>query len=296
VALVAAALVLVVVASTALKIVLDRRAEVPVTPSPKVVLSPSGLPVGLLETVAMPEGAPFNGPLTWFAVRRDGTGTYLVSNPGGVPGGLPVTYARVGPGAVEMRYENPKVCADPVVLRMTYTVRGGDVFVHDATTSGCVAFAADAALLTGSTLQVRPFSVGVSDRTKRVAPSGLPIGLYQAALDVPSAVGAQQRMRLVVRGDGSGLLRIWTLGGPVEGESFTVTIIGSETPGQALVRYDAVICGHSALVMTIDYTSDADSVTFEDVRASGSCVVTAQTAAALKGLTIAVQPLPADER
>ena len=295
-ALVAAALVLVVVASTALKVLVDREAEVPVTPSPRIVLSPSGLPVGLLETVALAGNAPFNGPLVRFAVRRDGTGTFLVSTTGGVPGGFPVTYARVGPGLVEMRYENPKVCADPVVLRMTYTVRGRDVFIHDATSSGCVVPAGDADLLTGSTLRVRPFSARFPDREKPLAPSGLPVGLYQAALDLTSDVGPPPQLWLLVRDDGSGDLRIWRLDGPVEGETFGVTIMGSETPGQVLVRYDAAICGDSALVMTIDFTRDADSVTFEDVRASGSCVVSPETAAALTGLTITVQPLPGTER
>ena len=49
-------------------------------------------------------------------------------------------------------------------------------------------------------------------------------------------------------------------------------------------------------MMAIDFTHHDDSVTFTDVRASGDCVVSPETAAALKGLTIAVQPLPASER
>jgi hypothetical protein len=193
-----------------------------------------------------------------------------------------------------MSYETP-VCPDPVVLRMTFTVRGRIVSVHKATSSGCVVFDGDTAWLSGSTLRVRPFSQGLPDRPARLAPSGLPVGLYQADLGLSSDVGAAPELWLAVRADGSEDLRIWRLDGPVEDDTLGVTLMGSEAPDQVLVRYDAAICGGDALMMTIDFTQAAGSVTFTDVRASGDCVVSPQTAAALTGLTIAVQPLPGSE-
>src|SRR4051812_43415820 len=97
-----------------------------VTQQPEVVLAPSGLPVGLLESKVTRTGGDVDVSNIRLLVRADGTGAYSPGG-GGHPdggGGYEVVYSLDGPGRVVLEYDGI-VCAHPRALILSFTVDGG---------------------------------------------------------------------------------------------------------------------------------------------------------------------------
>jgi hypothetical protein len=130
----------------------------PVGPSPGVTLSPSGLPVGILQgrvertqpgatsTVRMniyPEGGGLWNAGTVGDSEGDSTADYQVE------------FVAEGPGRAVMRNEEA-VCNTPNVLRLRFIVRGRTVVIKHASSDNCFVSRALAADLTGTTLRLLP--------------------------------------------------------------------------------------------------------------------------------------------
>ena len=118
-AIAAAAAVLI---AGAVPLLLDRdssRTAPPVRPAPApVTISPSGLPVGLLEGRVARTGGGDRAVSTFrLRVRPDGTGSFTSPSGEAVEGGgsYTVEWVRIGPGRVAMAYGGP-VCSDPRAL------------------------------------------------------------------------------------------------------------------------------------------------------------------------------------
>lgn len=122
-----------------------------------------------------------------------------------------------------------------------------------------------------------------------LSPSGLPVGLLTAPLDVQTTNGISGELHLVVRADGSGQYGVFTgVDGDDEGFDVTLEPLGVE---QFAMRSDAAGCGAEP-AMTAEFSVSRTSVTFGEVTASGVCLVTRKIAAALTGLTAQIRPLP----
>jgi hypothetical protein len=122
-----------------------------------------------------------------------------------------------------------------------------------------------------------------------LSPSGLPVGLLTAPLDLQTPNGIPGKLRLFVRADGSGQYGVFTgVEGDDEGFDVTLEPLGA---GQFAMRSDAAGCGTEP-AMTATFTVSRTSVTFGEVTASGACLVSREIAAALTGLTATVQSLP----
>ncbi len=285
-AIAAAAAVLI---AGAVPLLLDRdssRTAPPVRPAPApVTISPSGLPVGLLEGRVARTGGGGRAVSTFrLRVRPDGTGSFAAPAGESIEGGgsYPVEWVRLGPGRVAMSYLGP-VCSDPRALTLTFSIRGRSLVVLDATSSGCLASPGLADDLAGATLHIRPLP-------EELSPSGLPVGLLKAPLDLRANSGLQAQLWLVVRPDGTGSFRLWSIGEEID-ETNEVRLV-ARGPGTVRILSDSVSC-RGPEVLTLGYERTGARVTFVSADAPGTCLVSSHDAAALTGLTMPVRPLPA---
>jgi hypothetical protein len=150
-----AAAVVAVVVTTSLLLTGALREEraVPVHPAPpKVVLSPSGLPIGLLE--GLHDGTGHLRLLVRILVRADGSGQF--SSYGGSSSGVAfdVTLRPDGPGRATVAYDNPAL-ADPEVVTLSFTLRDRTVTIGKVDTPGNgIISKATARSIAGSTLRI----------------------------------------------------------------------------------------------------------------------------------------------
>jgi hypothetical protein len=123
-----------------------------------------------------------------------------------------------------------------------------------------------------------------------VSPSGLPVGLLSAGLELKSVNNLRAELWLVVRADGTGLFRVWNpeglSGGP---EAYPVQLVATG-PGRVQVRPDDLCDGAPAV--TLGFTRQAGSVKIVSAEAPDDCIIGPDTAAAMNGLTIRVQEAP----
>ena len=156
---VAAAVVAVVVAAPVVIADLrDHERALPVGPSPGVTLSPSGLPVGILEgTVERTQ--PGATSTVRMVVRADGTGIWNAGTVGDLEGTSVADYAvrfrRDGPGRATMT-QGPAGCGVTDLLPLTFTVRGRTVVIEDSGVIGCLVSQGLARDLKGTTLRLLP--------------------------------------------------------------------------------------------------------------------------------------------
>jgi hypothetical protein len=136
----------------------DHNRALPVGPSPGVTLSPSGLPVGILQgTVERTQpGATSTIRLN---VHPEGGGLWnagtVGDNDGDSTADYQVEFVAEGPGRAVMRNEEA-VCNTPNVLRLRFIVRGRTVVIKHASSDNCFVSRALAADLTGTTLRLLP--------------------------------------------------------------------------------------------------------------------------------------------
>jgi hypothetical protein len=162
---VAAAVLAVVVTTSLLVTGLRHEEAIPVQPSrTKVALSPSGLPVGLLEGKVTRSTGSGAVSTVGLRVYPDGTGTLNPGGTGGYGGGavggsFEVAFERLGPGRVAVRYDG-FACPSHYALTMTFRVRGRTLTVLDAQPKGCIISAALADDLAGTTFHVLPLPSG----------------------------------------------------------------------------------------------------------------------------------------
>ena len=123
-----------------------------------------------------------------------------------------------------------------------------------------------------------------------ISPSGLPVGLLKAPLDLRANSGLQAQLWLVVRPDGTGSFRLWSIGEGID-ETNEVRLV-ARGPGTVRILSDSVSC-RGPEVLTLGYERTGARVTFVSVDAPGTCLVSSHDAAALTGLTVPVRPLPA---
>ena len=143
----------------------DRRvvAQVPEA-ADEVVLSPSGLPVGLLESRVTRSGGDVDVSNIRLLVRADGTGAYSPGG-GGHPdggGGYEVEYSLLGPGRVVLGYDGI-VCADPRALTLSFTVNGGTVTITGAERHGCLVGPDLVKDIVGATFRLRSPAAAAAD-------------------------------------------------------------------------------------------------------------------------------------
>jgi hypothetical protein len=153
-----AASVLAVVVTTSLLVagLRDDSEALPVAP-PKLTLSPSGLPVGLLEGKVTRSAGYIDVTNIRLQVRPDGTGTIAPSGgttgTGDGSGGYDVEYVRLGPGRVAVRYDGP-ICASTRALTFTFTLRGRSLTIDDAESPGCLVSEGLTGDLAGTTMRI----------------------------------------------------------------------------------------------------------------------------------------------
>jgi len=153
-----AATVLAVVVTASLLLTGIRDEEVsPARPSPpKVALSPSGLPVGLLKGTYEQDGLAGDILLL---VRADGSGQLSTGTGGWRPctafgAAFGVVIRRAAPGRVSIAYDNP-VLEDREVVTMSFVVRGRSVTIVSLGTPGNGLLARPSAdAITGTVLQI----------------------------------------------------------------------------------------------------------------------------------------------
>jgi hypothetical protein len=156
---IAAAVLTVVVTASLLLTGLRHEEATPVHPvPPKVALSPSGLPVGLLKGTYEQDGL---AGVILLLVRADGSGQLS----SGVEGWQPCTdfgaafgveIRRAGPGRVSIAYDNP-VLEGSEVVTMSFIARPRSVTIASLGTPGNGLLAkASADAITGTVLHVLP--------------------------------------------------------------------------------------------------------------------------------------------
>ncbi|MDQ1600544.1 MAG: hypothetical protein QOD68_2018 [Actinomycetota bacterium] len=154
---IAAAVLAVVVTASLLLTGLRHEEATPVRPSPpRVAVSPSGLPVGLLKGTYEQDGLA--GAIL-LLVRADGSGQLSSGVKGWQPctefgGAFGVEIRRAGPGRVSIAYDNP-VLEDREVVTMSFIVRDRSVTIVSLGTPGNGLLAkASADAITGTVLHV----------------------------------------------------------------------------------------------------------------------------------------------
>jgi hypothetical protein len=153
--------VAVIVAAVAAPIVIadlrDHERALPVGPSPGVTLSPSGLPVGLLQATVN-RTLPGATSTVRLNVHPEGGGVWNAGSVGDPEGpskaDYPVELVADGPGRAAMMFEG--FCFTREQLRLRFVVRGRAVVIKDASTSNCLVTRALAADLEGTTLRLQP--------------------------------------------------------------------------------------------------------------------------------------------
>jgi hypothetical protein len=159
--IIAVAAAVIAVAVTAPIVIADLRDDnraLPVGPSPGVTLSPSGLPVGILQG-RVERTQPGATSTVRMVVRADGTGTWNAGTVGDIEGtsvaDYPVSFERDGPGRAIMR-QNTAACETSNDLALTFTVRGRTVVIEDSGVIGCLVSPGLARDLKGTTLRLLP--------------------------------------------------------------------------------------------------------------------------------------------
>jgi hypothetical protein len=136
----------------------DHERALPVGPSPGVTLSPSGLPVGILQG-RVERTQPGATSTVRMVVRADGSGIWnagtVGDNEGPSVADYQIEFVAEGPGRAVMRNEEA-VCNTPNVLRLRFIVRGRTVVIKHASSDNCFVSRALAADLKGTTLQLLP--------------------------------------------------------------------------------------------------------------------------------------------
>jgi hypothetical protein len=155
---VAAALVAVVVAAPlVLADLRDHNRALPVGPSPGVTLSPSGLPVGILQG-RVERTQPGATSTVRLVVHPEGGGIWNAGTVGDNAGPSVADYSvelvAGGPGRALMRYDGD--CFTRETLRLQFSVRGRTVVIKDASTNGCLVNRELAADMEGMTLRLLP--------------------------------------------------------------------------------------------------------------------------------------------
>ena len=197
-----AASVLAVVVSTSLVLagLRDDREGLPVAP-PGVTLSPSGLPVGVLEGRVDRTEEDAVSRLR-IVVRADGTGTWNSGTTGDSAGpsvaDYAVTFVGDGPGRVVIR-STAVTCFTTDQLTLTFSVRGTAVHVEQVLSSDCLLSPGLSNDLAGTTLRIKPLPLELS-------PSGLPVGTLEGLVPRTSGEYDVSTFRLRVRPDGTGIL------------------------------------------------------------------------------------------
>lgn len=136
-----------------------RNAPLPVKPRPtQIQISPSGLPVGILEmgdvTKALGPGHEPMRLLVW----PDGRGLFRVTPGYTTPDDwYEVGLVAVRPGTVAVRYDSPVCSGPPTVLTMTFRLRPGYVDVVGASAPGkCLISRVGATGMAGRTWKITP--------------------------------------------------------------------------------------------------------------------------------------------
>lgn len=138
----------------------DKESLPPAGPAPGITLSPSGLPVGLLQgTVDRTE--PGAKSTLRIVVRPDGTGTWNSGTTGDSEGDsvadYDVRFDRAGPGSADMTdMTDYLACGTFKLLTLQFTVRGRTVVIDDVSTIGCLVHFDLASDMTGTTLRILP--------------------------------------------------------------------------------------------------------------------------------------------
>jgi hypothetical protein len=157
VAVAAAVIIAAVVAPFVVTGLRDQDRSLPVGPSPGVTLSPSGLPVGVLQG-AVDRTQPGARSTVRLIVRAEGGGLWNAGTVGDSEGDAttdyPVEFVADGPGRAVMLFDG--FCNTSQALRLQFTVRGRTVVIKDASTNGCLASHGLASDLPGTTLRLLP--------------------------------------------------------------------------------------------------------------------------------------------
>jgi hypothetical protein len=159
IAVAAAVIVAAVTAPLVIAGLRESERSMPVGPSPGVTLSPSGLPVGILQS-RVERTQPGATSTVRLSVHTDGGGLWNAGSVGDVEGDsiadYSVEFVADGPGRAVMMFEG--FCFTREQLRLRFIVRGRDVVIKDASTSNCLVSRALAADLEGTTLRLLPQS------------------------------------------------------------------------------------------------------------------------------------------
>ena len=288
----AAVLAVVVTASLVLTGAFRDERAIPVHPAPpKLALSPSGLPIGLLEGRVTRSSGRVEVANVKLRVFPDGTGRLA---PGGITGdhkdfvdGFEVTYERLGPAHVAVRYDD-LACASHYAFTMKFSVQGRTLTVLDAQPRGCLMPAGLVADLPGTTFRVSPLPGTSSEPPQTLSPSGLPVGLLQGQYE---RIGLAQLFQVLVRPDGTGQLS------PGVGHSALAIGVAFDVrmrprgPGQVDLVYDNPVL-RAPEVVTLFFTTSASSVTVVRIDSPGNGVLTKADATAISGTRLQILPAP----
>jgi hypothetical protein len=125
----------------------------------------------------------------------------------------------------------------------------------------------------------------------QLSPSGLPVGLLKSLVEVgPAGDLSLQTLRLLIRPDGTGQYKLFDYdvsGADDSPDPFRVRLL-SAGPGRAKIEFGGSAC------LTLAFSVSGRRVTFDSAAAQAGCFISPQTAAALVGHSIVLQPLPAD--
>lgn len=284
-----AASVLAVVATVSLVLsgLRDDAEGLPVAP-PNVTLSPSGLPVGVLEGRVDRTEEDAVSRLR-IVVRADGTGTWNSGTTGDSAGpsvaDYAVTFVGDGLGRVVIR-STAVTCFTRDQLTLTFSVRGTAVHVEQVLSNDCLLSPGLSNDLAGTTLRISPLPLELSS-------SGLPVGLIEGKVTRSAGNIDVTNVRLRVRPDGTGTIAPGSgVSGQGEGSGDYDVEYVRLGPGRVAVRYDGPICA-SAQALTFTFTVHGRALTIDDAQSPG-CLVSEGLTADLAGTTMRISPLPPD--
>jgi hypothetical protein len=138
----------------------EDKQSLPAEPGPGVTLSPSGLPVGLLQG-RVERTEPGARSTIRIVVRPDGSGTWNSGTTGDSTGDSVATYPvrldRAGPGRADVvNTDDDLWCETARLLTLKFTVRGRTVVIKDVSVGGCVITGGLARDMTGTGLRILP--------------------------------------------------------------------------------------------------------------------------------------------